>query len=436
MASKIKGRSFDAPIKSYTFEGHEYNTLRVCVDYSSGWKGGGYFSATLTPECIQQHGGYQTRGFHITGTKDPIGSWTTFKLKEAARNSQKTINELSAALELAKDAIAYYFDQRNWVRLEWLVESVARMGYTPTIAELVGREMENINKQNSEDETMTRNVKGADLIGKTIMVDGGNVKYVIKSVEGDKLLTDFYMGDRPAMPCPIPLTQVESMISAGKWTIEGVGTTEEPIGADDVEEVEDVEPEAPKAPKADTVDMKPKAKPKREKTGKQKEQPAAKTGKFVYETYENKKGKTCAKIRGVSETDAAYMQAAEIHASATYERDKQGNKVLYLIFGPRYATAAKKVCDLLNQGKSVAACKAVIDAATEERIQRREEWKAKRAEREAAANSEEPKSTGKTYTAAEVEGVLRKAFGALADALQTNVKEFEPIITASLKMVA
>ena len=47
---------------------------------------------------------------------------------------------------------------------------------------------------------MTQNVNGADLIGKTIVVvNNDKIKYVIKSVEGDKLMTDFCMEGREPM---------------------------------------------------------------------------------------------------------------------------------------------------------------------------------------------------------------------------------------------
>ena len=437
MATKIEGRSFDAPIKTYTFDGHEYNTLRVFVDYDkSGWQGG-YFSATLTPERIEQFNGYQTRQMHVTGTSDPLGSWITIRLKDAPKNSQKTIIELSASLEQAKDAIAYYFDKRNWVRLKWLVESVGRSGYTPTIAELVKSDIEketpNINEQKTS-ETMTQNVNGADFIGKTIVVvNNEKIKYVIKGVDGDKFVTDFIMDGRPAMPCPVPMEQLTKMVDAGTWKIDGEATattaTEEPTAtADEVEEVQDVQPEEPKA---ETIKMKPEPKAKKSEPkakGAKKEQEAPAAGRLRYETYTTKKGKTGAKIVGFNETDAAYLAGPELHGSKAWENDKQGNKTFCLLFSHRYAKAAEDVCKALNAGKSVADCQAIIDGCTEERAQRREEWRARRDARDNAATNEgeATATTEKLYTEAEV----RKAFATLADASGVDVKEFEPIIEA------
>lgn len=436
MATKIEGRSFDAPIKTYTFDGHEYNTLRVFVDYDkSGWQGG-YFSATLTPERIEQFNGYQTRQMHVTGTSDPLGSWITIRLKDAPKNSQKTIIELSVSLEQAKDAIAYYFDKRNWVRLKWLVESVGRSGYTPTISELVKSDMEketpNIIEQKTS-ETMTQNVNGADFIGKTIVVvNNEKIKYVIKGVDGDKFVTDFIMDGRPAMPCPVPMEQLTKMVDAGTWKIDGEATAttaaEEPA-ATETEEVEEVQDVQPEEPNAETVKMKPEPKAKKsEPKAKAKSDTSHQHSALKYETYTTKKGKTGAKIVGFNETDAAYLAGPELHGSKAWENDKQGNKTFCLLFSHRYAKAAEDVCKALNAGKSVADCQAIIDGCTEERAQRREEWRARRDARDNATTNEgeATAATEKLYTETEV----RKAFATLADASGVDVKEFEPIIEA------
>ena len=309
-----------------------------------------------------------------------------------------------------------------------------------------------INNQNSEDKTMTNEKKAADLIGKTIVVNGSDVKYVIKSVDGDKLMADFIMGDR-TMPCPIPMSQVENMVEAGKWAIEDAPdaeasatetktataedvkpetcepeTSEEPTAtADEVEEVQDVEEPAM------TVKMQPKDKAEEPKAKTEKPQTRAKTntngtngtnkpaaGRLRYETYTTKKGKTGAKIVGFNETDAAYLAGPDLHGSKAWETDKQGNKQFCLLFSHRYAKAAEDVCDALNKGKSVADCQAIIDGCTEERAQRREEWRQKRAEREARnANANESENAGgKTYTEAEVADLLKRVMEGDAEAMR------------------
>ena len=298
---------------------------------------------------------------------------------------------------------------------------------------------------------MTQNLQGADLIGKTIVVNGSNVKYVIKSVDGDKLMTDFIMGDR-TMPCPVPMIQVESMVEAGKWTIEGseeptatetkaedvkseATATEEPTATEEVEEViDEPEPAPAQTVKMKTEMPKDKAEEKATKSKPQKPQAKAKSdtshqhSALKYETYTTKKGKTGAKIVGFNETDAAYLAGPELHGSKAWENDKQGNKTFCLLFSHRYAKAAEDVCKALNAGKSVADCQAIIDGCTEERAQRREEWRARRDARDNATTNEGEATakTEKLYTEAEV----RKAFATLAEASGVDVKEFEPIIEA------
>lgn len=250
---------------------------------------------------------------------------------------------------------------------------------------------------------MASTIKAADLIGKTIKA-GETCKYVVMSAEGDKLTTEFTFGSNKPMTCPIPLSQVQKMVDAGKWSIEGADATSK-VQGDEVQGTKS-EPEKPKA------ETEPKAKPKKTKQEVK--------GNYTYATYTNKKGKKCAKIMGVTETEEAYIHAAELHASGSFERDKQGNKQFYLCFGPRYADAAKAVCDAMNAGKSLADCKAIIDKQTADNAQKREEWKAKRAERAEQANGN---SNG--YTVEQVAAMLHSVMngGELPDDIKAAMKK-------------
>lgn len=284
------------------------------------------------------------------------------------------------------------------------------------------------------------NVKAADLIGKKIIIKGTANYYTVQSVDGETVNTEFHMGDQTPKPVPLSTKTLENFFANGVWTVEDDASKAETTETIDVEEVEDVQPTKPEPkvgePKAEE---KPKAKTTKPKAEKPKAEPkpkadAPKGGKYTYETYTTSKGKTGAKILGVSETDAVYQQAAAIHASGSYTKDADGNKHFYLCFGPRYTKAAESICKVLNSAKSgeqkLEECKLIVAQATEERAQQREEYKAKREERKAAAESE------KTYTAKEVEQVVRKAFGALADAMKEDVAQFEPIIKAALPQAA
>jgi hypothetical protein len=283
------------------------------------------------------------------------------------------------------------------------------------------------NNQNSEDKVMTNEtMKVTDLIGKSVC--NGNAKYVIKSVDGDKVKVDFAMGDNTAKEMNMKAEQIEKLLQGG-WTVQG--SEECRVKSEEFATAQ----ETPKGeePAAKTVKMEPESKPKQEqpKVTLRKKQPQTEAkaeepkqeqpkGKLTYSTYTNKKGKTCTKVSGFAETDAAYQTdaAVSLHGSATYENTKQG-RVNFLLFGPRYAEVAKTVCQMLNDGKTVADCQAVVDAATEERAQKREEWKQKREayrqEREGKAQTTKPQ--GKTYTEAEVADLMRRVIAGDQEAM-------------------
>ncbi len=274
-------------------------------------------------------------------------------------------------------------------------------------------------------------VNAAELIGKKICIKGASNYYKVVSVEGEQVITEFYMGS--CNPKEVPFTQqmFDNFMASGAWVVEGADEEPKAAAAEETVDVKMTDDVKATQPKDKAEEQKPKAaKPKTEpkpKTAKAKTEPKPKAdapksngGQYTYETYTTSKGKTGAKILGVSENSACYMQASAIHASGTFSKDANGEKHFFLCFGPRYAEVAKKVCEMLNAGKSIADCKAVVDKVTEQRAQKREEYKAK----------------GKTYTIKEVEQVLRKAFGALANAMNEDVAHFEPIIKASLPEAA
>ena len=171
---------------------------------------------------------------------------------------------------------------------------------------------------------------------------------------------------------------------------------------------------------------KPKSeKPKSEKpktTKPKTEKPKAKANDnvnanapLVYETYTNKKGKTCARIKGFTEDDARYQSGPELHGSKTWERDKKGNKTYMLVFGPVYVDAAKKLCEAWNNGDAAAISKAVedvngtLDAHRKEREAQRAEYKAKKAAKNSPTPEPLPEGEGsKCYTKEDVAAMLQK----------------------------
>ena len=276
------------------------------------------------------------------------------------------------------------------------------------ITELIILATNNSTNNSKSTKTMETKNTAQDYVGKRVNVNGSNNYYIVKSADGDKLAAEFHMGDR-VMPCPIPMSQMATMVAAGKWTIcDDAPATAEP------EPIEEPKPVAEEQkPKAQTVTMKPTEQKKRQPKPTKSEQPKGAKRHLRYETYTNKKGKTCARIVGFSDGDAMLERgnAERIHASSTYERDKKGGRIYMLIFGPRYADAANEVCQAMNQGKTLSDCQAIIDAATSARVQKREEWKAKRAaylaNRESAGEPEMKTASNVGYSLEDVAAMLK-----------------------------
>lgn len=433
MASKIEDKNFYVGVTPYEHEGQTYDVLNV----GAGYRKGRGFYANIHAGWKTDWGGYGCT-FDFSG--NPLSDTIWVDVKEATKNSQKTIDEMYAGLQQAKEHIAYLFDKRNWTELKRLMKDVALCGYTYTIEERMkelrrypngSTTSESETNISNNEETMAKNVNAQDYVGKVLVLSDGKSKYVIKSVDGDKLAAEFSRGEGAAANVSLTVAQVESMISAGKaaWSDDVVQGSKVQGSSETVEEVEEVSAITPTKPVAQTVDMKPTTKPKPknekpkgEKKGETKgvEKPASDNGKtkstLKYETYQNKKGKTCARIVGFREDDAAYQQAAELHGSATYET-KKGEKVYLLIFGPRYAEAAKEVWRTLDMGGTLEQAKAIIDRATEARAQQREEWKARRAERSASQPAAETKQG---YSDKDVAEMLKKIMA--GEAIPENIK--------------
>jgi hypothetical protein len=377
------------------------------------------------------------------------------------------------SLKLAAEGIRYFFDRRDWQMLRWLMENTARVGYTPTIEAKVREHMEaettettednNLSNQNSEDEVMTNEtMKVTDLIGKSVC--NGNAKYVIKSINGDKVTVDFAMGDNAAKEMNMKAEQIEKLLQGGWQVSDG---TQEPT-----EKKADGGSQKAEEPKAKTVKMtsereqsgtrsgsaeressrpqgkmEPEPKPKAEKpkvTLKRKqpqteepkqEQPQG--GRYRFSTYTRPTSdggtKTLGRIGGLQEGDELLQRgvAEKIHASPMYDRDGE-RKVWWLSFGNRYVEAGRKVCQALNDGKSIEDCMAIVDAQTDENHAQSEARRRKNAERnqkreayrqEREGRSHQPSDTnhqpssGKTYTEAEVADLMRRVIAGDQEAM-------------------
>jgi len=291
------------------------------------------------------------------------------------------------------------------------------------------------NNQNSEDKVMTNEtMKVADLIGKAIV--NGNAKYVIKSVEGDKVKVDFAMGDNAAKEMNMKAEQIEKLLQGGWQVSDG---TQEPTekkadgGSQKAEDpkaktvkMEQPKQEKPKAeqPKVTLKRKQSQAKAKAEEPKPQAEQPQG--GRYQFSTYTRPTSdggtKTLGRIDGLQEGDELLERgvAEKIHASPMYDRDGE-RKVWWLSFGKRYVEAGRKVCEALNEGRSLDDCVAIVDAQTDENHARSEARRKRNQEREGRNHqpsdvSPQP-SSGKTYTEAEVADLMRRVIAGDQEAM-------------------
>lgn len=261
---------------------------------------------------------------------------------------------------------------------------------------------------------MANEMKAADLIGKVIIVGENIATITIKGVKDNGMLDgEFKRGDAEPMAMAVSMQNLEAQVEKGTWKIAGeaIESVSDPVPDVTIEEVEDIIPAKPVAkpePTAEIKPIKPEAKPKsKPKAAKPKakteskpknEKPATTTAtagaSYTYEAYTSSKGKQCARILGFSETDAAYQHAKEINGSASYTKDKQGNKTYFVAFGPIYAAAAKEICDMLNDGKyNLGTAKIVMAAAYDKHRERKAERRANASTSEAVTMDEKERET-------------------------------------------
>ena len=353
--------------------GQTFNCLRVYVSYR---KGRGFI--------VGFHPGWGDDSMWGCmmgiGDTDPLTAGIEVLAIAATKNCVKTLQAIYDNLNAgtARKIIAYLFDTNRWEALRVSLKHIATNSSWAT-EELLQSLMkggsdnkENINNQNET--TMNENVKAADLIGKVIKINGTDKYYKVLGVDGDKLLTEFHIGEgKEPMSVPLPMANLKGFLEKNVWSIEGEAAAQTgPAAAtadDDVQEVEDVQPAKPTAkPKQEKAKAEPKAKTKTESKAKMQDNGQSsmvngQCSKLTYETYTSSKGKACARILGFKEDDAAYKNAADIHGSASWNTTKDG-RVLYVAFGHKYVEKAKQVCDALNQGKSLDDCKAIIEGKT------------------------------------------------------------------------
>lgn len=323
------------------------------------------------------------------------------------------------------------------------------------------------------------NVKnfGAEIVGKAIVIGQTTSKYVVVSVDGDNVQTMFYRteGDTP-VPVRMTAQALSKMLESGKLHIEGATTADAPeeTVSDNTEETsteaaveeasaENVDQEQGSAPEPEpkkksmakkNPEPKPEFKSESKSAPKSAPKGTPKSGQYVYGEYKTKRDKTAPKIMGFNEDDYIYQNAALIGGAKTWEYVKVNGrklKVYTVIFGTRWCDLAHQLTNALNEGASTDELLEIAETAKEAmdtvRAAQKEEYLEKKAEHQAAKAKAEPspksaksaKSAAKTaatsgeklYTEAEVKARVRKAFTVLANAMNVDVKSFEPIIEAA-----
>lgn len=316
-----------------------------------------------------------------------------------------------------------------------------------------------------------KNFKAADLIGKVLVIGNNSAKYTIKSVIDDEKVNAIFT--RPGMPdiaMPMAIASIREMLNKNMAHFEGESVAEsadapkqeqpkaeqpkkqratrikaEPKPEEPTANFEDVDEDAPVQP-----EEAPKPKAEQPKTTKAKgASKGASKGKYVFDSYTTKSGKTGGKILGFDPDDEIYQAGMQFHASKTWER-KNGKRIYALIFGPRYKDCAEAICEALNSGAGLDEVIAIADNTTEqnaqERAEKKAEYLAKKQERAERAKEKAAEAQGTTastgskgagtkgerlYTEAEVKERIRKAFAALANAAGIKLEDLEPLIQAA-----
>ena len=240
MASKIQSHNFYVAITPYKVEdssADEFNMLNVRTAYDDRRK---YFYVDLHAGWNTGWGGF---GCILMGADDPLTAPKYVKVKDAPKNSQKTINEIGASLEQAKDAIAWLFDHREWAKLYLAVGNIARNGYTEYYRKQM-EELINNNKPNKEDENMRLNINSnseTKNVQTAAQVNNNSNDAVMHEVDviglmnglkknGEAKLSDYAT---PVVPDAAPVEdahaeEIES-VSVGEVTVDSIMPVMQPV---------------------------------------------------------------------------------------------------------------------------------------------------------------------------------------------------------------
>lgn len=305
-------------------------------------------------------------------------------------------------------------------------------------------EFENNNNSTTSNNstTMANEKKGADLIGRVLIMGNGVASYVVTSVDENeqKLSCTFKMTGKPDLPMKMGIKQFMDIANSetAHWQDEATATENKPIATESKdEEVEEVNAEdlvkakvVPITPKTDETKTEPEnftkvgeytvkgengedvkfgtyapnvatdntdntdSKPVAEApkpVEAPKTEPKAATAKSkggkkkgVYYVADNKtsKGKPYKMIIVPEKADPNYQSIPslgdEYHVFKKTDKPANGKRYFAVAFGPKYAPIVQSVCDALNEGKTLAECLPIIEGNTEELHRQAAERKAER----------------------------------------------------------
>lgn len=498
MAQTITNEDLYVAITPYKVGSNNFDTICVSISYRKG-KG---FYASVQPGWYS--GGVW--GCVYDFSSNPLTAGKSVLVKSASKNSKKLLEAMYDNLCAlpARKIVSAIFDMRDWNALQAALYAIAGdpswateeryQGYKAVIDKENNNNNNNSNNQNST--TMANaSVKGADLIGKTLVMGNGVASYVVTSVDEDeqKVFCTFKMTGKPDLPMKMGIKQFMDIagsetahwqdeatdnapiateskdendvqeVDASEAISEGIGAkvvpiTERPktenepenftkvdeytvkgengedvkfgsyapnVGAGNATDNTDAAPvaEAPKATESKPVAEQPKAATTKSKGGKKK-------GVYYVADDKTRKGKPYKMIIVPEKADPNYQSIPTLdkdyHVFKKTDKPANGKRYFAVAFGPKYAPIVQSVCDALNEGKTLAECKSIIEGNTEElhrqAAERKADRDAKRAEYLAnrdggATPNEQPKSGISKDDVAGLGEFLRKVMAGDKDAM-------------------
>lgn len=458
MANKpIEYLALSVPVTHYVQEGTELDALRIVVRYSRG-RG---FCLDYTPVLLTSYG-FKTGPLP---SRDPLIGGGLMLVEQATKNSSKRLMQMHAAVGLAKNAIAYYFDKRLWGTLNDFLQQVAKHGYNPAagvpmrVPDAIvnytpgaaapaadGGMMERYRKHKARFQDALLLFKSgdvyqilfddakvcADVLGLTYIVDNSEVKmcqfaaddlngYLPRLIRAgyhihlcDNISEVLTPKDETAMRLNLNANS-KSESKNVQAAAQVINPMPQAVTVEDAEfeEVVDVTPTPAPAPKAEP---KPKAAPKAK--AEPEPDPEA-VGEIVgltkveLKVYKTKKGADAPMLVGFTgEDDPRWaVHRGQKYVSAGW-REENGEKVYRLLFGTRYMDVAKALCEAYNTTDreawkaAEAACSGNYDTIVSGFKAERAAAKAAKAASKAAAK---PAATSKdkTYSDEDVAAMLR-----------------------------